>query len=100
MAKKNELNGLKKYDELMDDIDYMDMDEPYGEEAMAGLMTGLIEASNQQMNMALELTKLIVASNPTKGSSEEQIFATFKKASKVIGENNTIKTMMKQLGMD
>jgi len=100
MAKKKEQNELSKYDVLMNDFGHMEMDEPYGDEAMAGVMSGLIEASNQQMKMAIELTKLIVENNPTKGAGEEQIFSIFKKASKVVGDNHTLKTMLKQLGMD
>jgi len=100
MARKKEQNELDKYGELMGNFGHMDMDDHYDDEAMAGVMSGLIEASNQQMKMAIELTKLIVENNSTKGVSEEQVFSIFKKASKMVGENNTLKTMLKQLGMN
>ena len=55
---------------------------PDNDEAIAGFMHGVLEASNNQMNLAVELTKLVVNKNPN-NMKEEDIFSTFKKASDV-----------------
>jgi len=55
MAKNN---MLKKHQEVEDDFDFSEMLTPsYDDETMAGVMSGLIEASNNQMMLAIELTK-------------------------------------------
>jgi hypothetical protein len=59
-------------------------------------MSGMLEASNNQMMMAIELTKLIVANNPVK-NMEEHVFSVFKNATKVIGENFALKKIMEQM---
>lgn len=88
MAKKN--MSKTREEEI---FDYGDMpDDSY----MAGVMSGMLEASNNQMLMALELTKLIVANNPVK-NMEEHVFSVFKKATRVVGENVALKNIMEQM---
>lgn len=93
MAKKNKL-------QIQDDdiFDFSDMayDDAYDQETMVGVMSGMLEASNNQMMMAIELTKLIVANNPVK-NMEDHVFSVFKKATKVIGENFALKNIMEQI---
>lgn len=86
---------VQKHDELEDalDFDYMSSEN----EAMAGIMSGILEASNNQMMMAIELTKLIVANNAVK-NMEDHVFSVFKKATKVVGENFALKKLLEQLG--
>jgi hypothetical protein len=49
---------LKKYDEFIGDLDFShEMNTP-GDEVIAGFMSGLVEASNNQLRVAIELTKL------------------------------------------
>lgn len=92
MAKKN---MLKVREEEI--FDFSDMsDDAYDEGTMVGVMSGILEASNNQMMMAIELTKLIVANNPVK-NMEEYVFSVFKKATKVIGENFALKNIMEQM---
>ena len=95
MAKKN---SLKKQAELDDVFDFnvISHENSYDEDTMLGVMGGMLEASNNQMMMAIELTKLIVANNPVK-NMEDHVFSIFKKATKVIGENFALKNIMEQL---
>ena len=92
MAKKN---TLKVREEEI--FDFSDMsDDAYDEGTMIGVMSGMLEASNNQMMMAIELTKLIVGNNPVK-NMEDHVFSVFKKATKVIGENFALKNIMEQM---
>ncbi|MFA5959978.1 MAG: hypothetical protein WC785_05630 [Tatlockia sp.] len=95
MAKKN---TIKKQDELPDVFDFSDMsyDDSYDQEAMVDVMSGMLDASNSQMMMAIELTKLIITNNPMK-TTEEDVFSVFKKATQVIGENFALKNIMEQM---
>jgi hypothetical protein len=95
MAKKD---PVKKQDELLDVFDFSETtyDDSYDQETMVGVMSGMLEASNNQMMMAIELTKLIVANNPVK-NMEEHVFSVFKRATKVVGENFALKNLMEQI---
>jgi len=94
MAKKNK---LQVQDDDIFDFSDMAYDDAYDQETMMGVMSGMLEASNNQMMMAIELTKLIVANNPVK-NMEDHVFSVFKKATKVIGENFALKNIMEQIG--
>ena len=94
MTKKNTLKAREE--EIFSFHDMSDDDNAYDEEAMIGVMSGMLEASNNQMMMAIELTKLIVANNPVK-NMEDHVFSVFKKATKVIGENFALKNIMEQM---
>lgn len=92
MAKKNTLKAREE-----EIFDFSDMsDDSYDEGTMVGVMSGMLEASNNQMMMAIELTKLIVANNPVK-NMEDHVFSVFKKATKVVGENFALKAIMEQM---
>lgn len=90
MAKK-QLNEL----EVCEEFDFDEMSYP--DDSMADVMSKVIEASNHQMTMAFELTKLIVSSNPSEKNTAEHIFSTFKKATQVVGESFTLKPVMDQI---
>ncbi|MDR3492632.1 MAG: hypothetical protein P4M12_11445 [Gammaproteobacteria bacterium] len=92
MAKKN---AVEVHEEEF--FDFSAMDNSYDEETMVGIMSGMLEASNNQMMMAIELTKLIVANNPVK-NMEDHVFSVFKRATKVVGENFALKNIMEQMG--
>jgi hypothetical protein len=81
---------LKKYDELLD-VDFSDEMEP-SDETIAGMMSGMIEASQHQQIMAIELTKLVVGKN-SDNMSEENVFSVFNRASKVVAENFPLKEL-------
>lgn len=96
MAKKN---SVKKRDEELSVYDFSHDsydDEAYDHGTMVGVMSGMLEASNNQMMMAIELTKLIIANNPV-NNMEDHVFSVFKKATKVIGENFALKNIMEQI---
>jgi hypothetical protein len=92
MAKNN---ALKKHKVEEDVFDFSEMMEEgsYNDELMAGVMNGLIEASNNQMLLAIELTKLAVEKNPAKEMNEDDVFSIFKKASGVIAEKFPLKAL-------
>ena len=91
MAKNN---PLKKYtEELQDDFDFSDDMESPSDEALAGMMSGIIEASQHQQIMAIELTKLVVGKSSAEGMNEEAVFSVFKRASKVVSENFPLKDL-------
>lgn len=65
-----------------------------GNEVLTEMMGNFVEASNEQIKMAVELTKLVVANNSNQTITEENVFATFKKASKVISESYPLKSLL------
>ncbi len=93
MAKKN---AVKARDEDFFDFNEISSADTVNQETMVGVMSGMLEASNNQMMMAIELTKLIVANNPVK-NMEDHVFSVFKKATKVIGENFALQNIMEQI---
>lgn len=96
MAKKN---SVKKQEELPEVFDFSDMayDDAYDQDDMMGFMHGMLEASNNQMMIALELTKLIVTNN-TVDNREEHVLSVFKKATQVVSDNTALKKLMEQMG--
>jgi hypothetical protein len=91
MAKNS---ALKKRKEFEDAFDFSEIMEPsYDDELMAGVMNGMIEASNNQMMLAIELTKLAVSKNTAKDMNENDVFSIFKKASGVIAESFPLKAL-------
>jgi len=91
---------LKKHEaELVDHLEFDDFDFPAGSpsgEDFAGMIEGLIDASNHQTTVALELTKLVVAKSPDQTMTEDKIFATFKRASKVVHDSYPLKSLLEQ----
>ncbi len=94
MAKNN---TLEKYPEevLEEDFDFFD-DLESGNEDVAAMMSSLMESSNQQLMAAIELTKLAVAKSSTESINEEAVFATYKRATKVIAENFPLKDLLEK----
>ena len=89
MAKNS---ALKKHKEFEDAFDFSETMEPsYDDELMAGVMNGMIEASNNQMSFTIELTRLAVEKSTVKDMNEDDIFSIFKKASGVIAESFPLK---------
>jgi hypothetical protein len=92
---------LKKHKEEDDDFDFSEMlGSSYddSDETMAGMMSGMLEASNNHMMLALELTKLVVGKNTSKDMNEEEVFSVFKKALGVITESFPLKALWEKLG--
>lgn len=82
---------LSEYDAFFDEED--DMDEVYEDDIVAGMMGGMLEASNNHMMIALELTKLIVGKHPSKDEKnrEEHVLSVFNKANQVVNDNFLLK---------
>ena len=72
------------------------MESPFGDEAISGMMGNVIEANNQQMRLAFDLTRLVVEKNSEK-MNEEAIFSTFRRASKAVAENLPLKEIWGKL---
>jgi hypothetical protein len=83
---------LKKYDELIGELDFFEDEEIPGEEAVVGVLQGLIEASQHQQKTAIELTKLVVEKS-SETMTEENIFSAFERATKVVAENFPLKEL-------
>ena len=93
-------NMIKKHREKVvepdfdDDFDFSEFMDSSDNEMMAGVMSGLIEASNNQMTLAIELTKLAIKKNPAESMNEDEVFSIFRKASGVINDNFPLKKLM------
>jgi hypothetical protein len=84
--------SLKKYDDEPFDLHYVEDVSSPNDEAISGMMVGLVEASNHQQKMAIELTKLVVEKSP-EAMDEEKVFSSFKRASKVVTEYFPLKEL-------
>jgi hypothetical protein len=69
----------------------------YESETLANMVSGIIQASHDQMVLAVELTKLAIEKNSSQNLNEEQIFSTFKRACNVISESSPLKDFLKHL---
>jgi len=81
-----------------DDLDFSEYLEPSFEDESMILdgMNNLIEASNNQMMLAIELTKLVVTHTDGKGRNVEEVFAIFQKASELVAENLPLKSLLER----
>ena len=95
MAKGN-IVKKRNEPELEDDFDFSDFLDSPNDEAIAGVVHGLIETSKSQIVLAIELTKLIVNKNPDTTMNEDEIFSVFKKSTKVIAENFPLKALLEE----
>ena len=96
MAKNSTLK--KRQPQEMQEFDFsgMMMDSP-DEEVMVGMMSGLIEASRNQMQIALELTRITVENNPAGTFNEKDVHSIFTRASKVVSNSSPIKDLLEQV---
>lgn len=89
-------NMLKKRNEktLIDDFDFSElMGSGEDDSAMAGFLHGIIEASNNQMTLAIELTKVVVNKSADKMMGADDIFSIFKQGSKVVADSFPLKAL-------
>ena len=89
MTKKNQIEPQE------DETDFMSLfeEEGYSDDMMVDVMRDTISACNTQMQIAVELTKLIVDGSVTE-NREEQVFSVFKKAISVVGESSPLKNIL------
>ena len=83
---------IQKHEEESD-LDIFDNMESHDEEAMAGMLAGMVEASHNQQTTAIELTKLVLASNGSEKLSTKEVFAIFMQASQVANESTALKAL-------
>lgn len=89
---------LKKCKDVEDNFDFSEiLDSSYDDESMAGIMSGLVEASNNQMMLAIELTRLALEKNSSTDMKEDDVFSIFKKASGVIAESFPLKSFLENV---
>lgn len=97
MAKNsNIIKGHKAEEDDFELSDFMTshFHEDDHDELMGDVMSGLIEASSDQMILAMELTKLAVEKSTTKDFNEDKILAIFKKSAGVIAESYPLHGML------
>ena len=83
---------IQKHEEE-NDLDIFDNMESHDDEAMAGMLAGMVEASHNQQTTAIELTKLVIASNGSEKLSTKEVFAIFMQASQVANESTALKAL-------
>jgi hypothetical protein len=90
----------KKLAKTVDFFDYEAAEADIDAELAAGFMSGVLEATNNQSKMGLELTKLIVEnSNKGKNFTEDEIYSIFNRATKVVLDNHNLNALLDKLGM-
>ena len=94
---KNKL--LKNPQKQTNDFDLSDMmsGPAQGEEAMVGMMTGMVEASRHQVQMAIELTKMILDKNANSSLEVDEVLSIFRQASKTITLNSPIRELWEKM---
>ena len=82
---------VQKHEE--NDVDFFDDMESHGDDAMAGMIAGMVEASHHQQATAIELTKLVISSNGSEKLSAKEVFSIFMQASQVANESSALKAL-------
>jgi hypothetical protein len=84
---------VKRSKEVEEDFDFSDMMDSPEDEAMIDVMQGMLEASNNHMSLALELTKLVLQKNAATAMREEEVFSVYKKSLGIISESFPLKAL-------
>ncbi len=99
MAKAPTIKKPRK--DVIQDFDFSDFmtgSEGPEDEMILGMMSGLVEATRHQQQTAIELTKLVLDKMASSEKiNEEQIFATFKRATKVVSEVSPLQELFKKM---
>ena len=96
------IKGKNKFEPDGDDFDFSEiMFGHHDDDAISVVVRSLIEASNQQTAMAIELTRLVVDKTPQQERNSEEIFSVFRMASKEISEaeNFPLKKLWEKFSM-
>jgi len=83
----------RRHEEVEEDFDFSDMMGSSGDEAMVGVMQGMLETSNNHMTLALELTKLVLQKNTASAMREEEVFSIYKKSLGIISDSFPLKEL-------
>jgi ABC-type cobalamin/Fe3+-siderophores transport system ATPase subunit len=89
-------NVALEYEEELDDFDFIDELEPHND-AIADMMNSMVAASKSQQLVTMELTRLVVERSTSENLTEEHIFSTFQRASKVVAESFPLKELWEKL---
>jgi hypothetical protein len=97
---KTRKTPLRKYDmdetQELEDLSFM-LDDPSENAAVNGMLGTLVESSHHHMNVALELTKIIISKSSSDSLDEEKVLSIFKHALKAVSENCRLKSLWEQL---
>jgi hypothetical protein len=98
MAKAKK-NAVKEYDadnfQGLDDLSYL-FDEP-SETAVGEMMSTIVESSRNRMNVALELTKIIVSKHSSDKVDEKEVLSIYKRSLDTVTENCILKPLLEKL---
>lgn len=86
----------KNFPLFLDDL----YDDYESNEIYSTILTNMVEATNNQMNIAVELTKLVSNTNNSSTLNEEKIFSIFQKAMHVIGTCSPLKKIWEEHGSE
>jgi hypothetical protein len=88
-------NHIKKHEiNDHDDLSFT-LQDSYEDETINAMLGNMVGANHSQMEIALELTKLIVDKGALPNLNEEQVLATFQRAFKVIIESSPLQQLWK-----
>jgi hypothetical protein len=82
--------------EFTDKFDFSGLPDLYADEEVTGFIGNLLVASNNQLQVAVALTKLVVEKS-TDNMNEENIFSLFKRATQVVAESIPLKELLSKL---
>ena len=89
-----------KRQQASDEFDFSNMVQSSADDdAMMGMMSGLVEASQHQIQMALELTKIIVDKNTASSMTEKEILSTFQRSSQAVSRHSPLKELWERMGV-
>ncbi len=98
MAKASTLK--RRQAQVDDDFDFSGMVQSSPEDdAMMGMMGSLVEASQHQIQMALELTKIIVDKNTASSMTEKEILSAFQRSSQAVSRQSPLKEFWERMGV-
>lgn len=93
---KNKLANQETFEEQYD-FDFEDMMTPFEESSMGDVLDSLITASNHQLSMAMDLTKLVLTQQEPQAMTENQIIDLFRKAVDAVVEGYPFKKMISEI---
>ena len=89
-----------KRQQASDEFDFSNMVQSSADDdAMMGMMSGLVEASQHQIQMALELTKIIVDKNTASSMTEKEILSAFQRSSQAVSRQSPLKEFWERMGV-
>lgn len=98
MSKTKKPKPVRPLESEIEDLDLSDFLETYSEDELnTRVIVPILEAGKQQMQLALQLTQLIVEKHSGE-LNEDKILTIFKKACKAAHEHFPVKSLWEELG--